>query len=264
MPHVGNGFCFYSFNDKAGLPVTLIDPPPCFIGVEQSSLSRALAFGDSFLGQYDPFLNNLFKDLGVRVQSVSTNWCFPSFEDDFTGPETHPSYEQCLVNRRFLRQIIDGRKIDKLFLAGSWNSVYKAGYIGQVAELIKEASSVGVSVVVLPAPQPYTSQAIAGYQKYILESNNESFDITEFEKLLADVGGDALSAQVGTTSNVTFINREDLFAGSGVFRKGGILVPYTLDGSHISLVGAEAIYSHFSRTKTYVEIKQMFESVATK
>ncbi|MEG5335672.1 hypothetical protein [Enterobacter ludwigii] len=51
--------------------------------------------------------------------------------------------------------------------------------------------------------------------------------------------------------NIFYINQDDMFNSNGLFVKDGYLVPYSLDGMHISLVGATEAYKHFSQSKDY-------------
>jgi len=97
MPLRDNGYCFYSFNDGQ----TNVDQKmgtDCYLG-EKLLKSSTLLFGDSFAGHNEPFFDKLFKTNQKSFQSITTNWCIASFTDNFTGPKSHLSYKQCLINR---------------------------------------------------------------------------------------------------------------------------------------------------------------------
>ena len=84
MPMISNGWCFYNIKDDHDLKVG-DDGLKCYIGTNKKEGQRALLFGDSFAGHNIPFWDSLGKKLNLSIHTISTNWCYPSLNNDFTG-----------------------------------------------------------------------------------------------------------------------------------------------------------------------------------
>lgn len=83
MPLSTNGWCFYSVDSEPSIPIL---PPGrrCRLG-RQDSVHGGLLIGDSFAGQYEPFWNQIARDNGLFIDSITTNWCYPSLSNNFSG-----------------------------------------------------------------------------------------------------------------------------------------------------------------------------------
>lgn len=53
-----------------------------------------------------------------------------------------------------------------------------------------------------------------------------------------------------------FIPKSELFDSNGLFDKQNYLVPYSLDGMHISLIGSLEAYRHFKENAGYIQLKK--------
>ena len=42
------------------------------------------------------------KKTDFSINSITTNWCFPSLNKDFTGPLSSRAFEQCIYNRNYM------------------------------------------------------------------------------------------------------------------------------------------------------------------
>ncbi|KDF45014.1 acyltransferase family protein [Enterobacter kobei] len=240
MPLRENGYCFYSFNDSQSLKVDRNAGTQCFLGVKTEK-AETLIFGDSFAGQYDPFWNFFAKEHNISIQSVSTNWCFPSFNEDYTGNKAHVAFKQCLENRMFLKDSIQQKKYKYLILASDWNAVYSKGYIEGFNRVVDLAVQNNIKVILVSAPTLYRKNPLNKFQRYILSDGD--LNIRDLE--VAENGNAYIAKKYLNNPDVFYISKEDLYNSTGLFVRGGYAVPYSLDGMHISLMGAIKSYEHF-------------------
>lgn len=246
MPLRENGYCFYSFNDSQSLKVDRRAGTQCYLG-DANKKAETLIFGDSFAGQFDPLWKNFAQKYNINLQSVSTNWCFPSFNDDYTGSKAHAAFKQCLENRRFLKDAIQNKKYKYLILASDWNAIYQQGYINDVKSVIDFALTNNIKIIIISAPVLYRKNPLNKFQRYILDGG----DLNINDLKLPEHGNNYVRQYLIDDPNIFYINQDDMFNSNGLFVKDGYLVPYSLDGMHISLVGATEAYKHFSQSKDY-------------
>lgn len=251
MPHRRNGYCFYSFKDDQSLKINKDSGKDCYLGSSKRS-TDILLFGDSFAGHSDPFWAQYAEDENVNIQSVSTNWCYPSFSKNFTGPKTHPAYSQCLLNRKFLKESIEKQKYNTLILGGSWNGILKTGYIDEVLDVVSYANKHGIKVIVMPTPPSYFKDPYNEFEKTILM--DVELDITRLRN--NDDGNSYISDKLKKMKDDIFINQESLFNENGLFEYYNIHVPYSLDGSHMSLLGSKKAYEHFLKSNDSYKIRK--------
>ena len=234
MPTRDNGYCFYSFNDNKSLSVSN-QGLKCIIGAKNIR-PKGLLFGDSFAGHYDPFLDEKKKKNGVSINSISTNWCFPSLSDSFTGPKSHKSYQQCLLNRKYLMDNLSSYEF--VVLSGRWSSVFTQGYQHEVIELIRYAKSIGVKVYIMASPTQYDVNV---YNRFMFSQwNGSKFNIEKYSTH-ADAAAKKMHSiftSLDIKGVVTFIPRNEIFDTSDTYTIDGIKVPYSLEGVHISREGA--------------------------
>ncbi len=243
MPHRGNGYCFYSFKNDNKLEVDARLATNCYLGDKNGSDSNILLFGDSFAGHYDPMLDRVFKDKHEFYQSVTTNWCYPSFSGGFVGPKTHPSFKQCLLNRKFLEESINQRRYKMIIFSASWDVLYEDNkdHYKDFTKVLERASEKGIKVIVLPSPHRYKKNPISNWERLVME-NEDKISIEKF--LVPNEGNMYLEKLASEFGNVSFIKQEEIFNKDGMFIYQGVKMPYTLDGLHISVIGSLAAYEN--------------------
>lgn len=246
MPLRENGYCFYSFNDSHSIKVDRSAGSQCFLG-NTSKRPEVLIFGDSFAGQYDPFWKSFALENNIELQSVSTNWCFPSLKNNYTGKKEHIAFKQCIENRKFLKESLEGKKFKYLILASDWNAVYAQGYINDVEDVINLATKNNIKVILLSAPTLYRKNPLNKFQRYILAGGE--LNINDLE--VSEPGNEYIKQHFGNKPNVLYIPKSDIFDLNGLFDKQNYLVPYSLDGMHISLIGSLEAYKHFKENAGY-------------
>jgi len=256
MAHRGNGYCFYSLHDKT-LKVDAALGQNCFLG-STASINEVdtLLFGDSFAGHNDPFWNEIFIKLDKTYQSVSTNWCTPSFTKNFTGPKSHNSYQQCLLNRDFLKKSISENKYKNIIFASSWNAVLHKGFIDDFLEVVSEATKQGIKVFVVATPTSYIRNPIQLLQRSIYL--HKPFDLSRYEREYQSNNyvNDLLSKKLKKYPNVYFIDRKMMFEKNNTFLFKTLDIPYSIDGKHISLIGATNAANYFINSPNYIDISK--------
>ena len=128
MPLTSNGWCMYSVDTIDSLAVGN-EGLDCRLGKDASPL-RGLLFGDSHAGHYSPFWHEVARHSGIAINAVATNWCYPSLDDDFTGPISSRAYPQCLINRNYLQRAISD--YDFVIFSGSWRSISEKNQLSGV------------------------------------------------------------------------------------------------------------------------------------
>lgn len=244
IPKIDNGWCFYSIDSIPSLQVG-DRGTQCYLGNKNSPVKGVL-FGDSFAGQYEPFWATLAESSGAAIQSITTNWCYPSLGKQFNGPLGSRAYQQCLHNRSYITRNMD--QYDFVVLSGEWANVQRQGRMQEVSELIALAASKTKLVIVMPSPKIFDRNVGDVYKKSILF--NLKFDINSIpaqRDQLAREANDALRRQAALYRNVRFIERDTIFQSHG--RPSDLstdMVPFSYDGGHISIHGSKSAAAQFS------------------
>ncbi|MDG1122943.1 MAG: acyltransferase family protein [Glaciecola sp.] len=258
MPFRHNGYCFYSFNDGQ----TQVDETlgsDCYLGDHsaQAPVTKTLLFGDSYAGHYEPFFDELFSAQNHLVQVISTNWCTPSLTDNYTGPKTHIAYRQCLLNRAYLKQHM--QQYNNLIIAGAWDDALYLGQLEDVKQVIASAASMQINVFIMPAPHRYKQNPLSYfYRRFYF---NQPFDINELDDndTLTTAANIRLSEIADQYPNVSFIKRSWLFTNNNTFTINEVAIPYSLDGKHISILGAKQSAKFFMEQTHYPMLMEKFD-----
>lgn len=246
LPRVNNGWCFYSIDSMRGLSYGA-DALNCFLGDKESNV-KAILFGDSHAGQYEPLWDKVGREAKISIHSVTTNWCYPALGEGFTGPPSSRAFKQCLFNRSYLKSNLKDYEI--AVFAGAWGDVQEKGKIEDSLRLIEYAASIVDLVIVMPSPKAFDSSPLKQYQRSLM--HGYEFDITKIpfardKKNL--VANEAIKRFAGNFENVLFVERDALFNVDGkpaAITSSG--VPFSLDGRHISILGSQAAASAFVRS----------------
>ena len=251
---VNNGWCFYSVDTISSLP-TGPAGVKCWLG-DKSGRSgvTGLLFGDSFAGQYEPFWDRVGSRAGIGVNAVTTNWCYPGFSQGFTGPKGSAAYEQCLYNRRYVKEHLAG--YDFVVLAGHWAQVAEQGLLQDVINGMDEIAATGKLVVVMPSPKLYDLNPLSAYKKSLMFGQPFSMATIGIERDdSARKANEAMRNAAAERDNIVYVERSDLFtAGGRLSDLDSRGIPFSLDGGHISIYGAKASANAFLRTAKYRDI----------
>lgn len=254
MPLPDNGWCFYGVDSSREL--TVGDKGlKCLLGAKGAS-QKAILFGDSYAGHNAPFWDVIGKDLSLEVNSVSTNWCFPSLLNDFTGPTSSRAYEQCLINRKYFLESLP--QYGLVVFAGSWGSIYEQGKMGGLYEAIALAASRSKLVVLMAAPTAFDVNVKYRYERSLFFG--AGFDASSLGRerdLVVRSANDELKKVSEQYKNVIYLSRESLFNVDG--NPSDVTadnVPYSLDGGHISVYGSLMSAHAFKGTSAYGDLKR--------
>jgi peptidoglycan/LPS O-acetylase OafA/YrhL len=254
MPLRNNGYCFYSFNDS----YSIVDKDvgsSCFLGSKVKNTSTLL-FGDSYAGHNEPFFDVIFKANNASFQSIVTNWCTPSLTDNFTGPKSHLAYKQCLINRSYLKNNM--HKYKNIIFAGSWDSVLSKSQFEDVESVIEKSANLGVNVFIMAAPQRYQNNPLRDfYRNLYFDIQLEKNTSTSKDTLMVE-GNLRLKKISEKYNNVHFIGRELLYSKQNTFKINELVIPYSLDGGHISILGSKYSAKYFMSKDKYKEIISEF------
>lgn len=247
MPNRDNGYCFYNVDGESA-PIISMEKSVCKLGVK-SLKPKGLLFGDSFAGHYEPFVDEVAKKLGISVDSVTTNWCFPSLTDSTNGTKTRVAYKQCLLNREYLKDNIS--KYDFVIFSGIWFDLYRKGYQNEIVDVIKYAKSKGLKVYVMASPTQYDINVFANFiaagvndLPFRLKGNSNKKD-DDTQKM------DIIFSQLEQDGYIKFIKKDDIFDESDSYHYNGIEIPYSLDGAHISVDSSLMAAKQFIETGVY-------------
>ena len=255
LPRMTNGWCFYDVNSNENLSVGS-EGLECLRGKKGASI-KGLLFGDSFAGHYGPFWDQLGKEVSAEINSVTTNWCYPSTNAVIYGDVTSRSYEQCLINRKFFMDNVSS--YDFVVLSGSWKHIYASGQMQGVYDAIDYAAEQTKLVIVMASPTYFDVNVKNMYARSMLF--NLDFDISDFSKT-GDVEAIAANSEIEEFSsqydNVFYIDRSSIFNAYGdpseVTEEN---IPYSFDQhGHISVYGSKMAAMAFARSNRYRELAE--------
>lgn len=254
MPTRRNGWCFNDFDKKnSHLPGESI--AVCELLVEHESGKHGLLFGDSFAAHYEPLWKQALSGFGHKLSAMTTNWCYPSMNQAFIGQKTHPSYQQCLINRKLL--VNSAEQYDFIILAGHWQKVAAAGRMEEVHQLADYLTGMGVAVILMASPTIYDVDVLKRYRFSRL--NGLPFDIQsvskEADNRVVELN-DELERFTHQRDSMYMATREDLFSLNGTSQEiSADGIPYSLDGRHLSVYGAIQAVPTFMRSDVMARLR---------
>lgn len=257
FPRIDNGWCFYSVDNLPALSVGA-KGLQCQLG-DRASKVRGLLFGDSFAGQYEPLWNQVGLENKLSITPVTTNWCFPSLNEEFVGPKSSRAFAQCLYNRKYLALNVEPYQF--VVLGADWGEVLANKKMdGAYAVIDHLAPKVGV-VVIMASPKRFDLNVMDAYRKSVWWG--DPFDVrqTPARKDLAAVEANRLLENYSKKyHNVVFVDRASLFSVHGktsdVTAEG---VPFSFDGEHISIHGSKTAAATFLLSGKFAEFSHLLK-----
>jgi len=233
LPRRENGWCFYSIDTNPELSLGS-EGQSCYLGKKSGSL-RGLLFGDSFAGMYEPFWDTVGKNIDASINSITTNWCTPSFTNHYYWPAETRAAEQCLLNRQFAQENIENYEF--IILAGAWAMIERGNEIADVKELaLRLANEFDKKVIIMPQPENFSRPSVmrAVYMQGKLENADDEAIALQINKAFEELAR--------ANNNIFYISRELLFNEA---KRSDTGVPYSLDGQHISLYASLEVGESF-------------------
>lgn len=258
MPQINNGSCFYNVSGLKALQLGDAGLK-CHVGEEESEF-KAVIFGDSFAGHYEPFWDVVGKRASMDVLAVTTNWCYPSFTEGFTGRISDRSYSQCLYNREYVSKSFD--EFDLVILAGNWGAVKMQDRLNEVIDVANAITDAGGKVVIMASPVIFDVNVKAKYERSLWL--NQVFDVKKYPRskdVIASEANRALEDAVSGNPGIIFLKRESLFNIDGIASDvTSDNVPYSVDGSHLSRYGSKAAAYSFIDSEQFNDLTALMES----
>jgi peptidoglycan/LPS O-acetylase OafA/YrhL len=249
IPQINNGWCFYSVETIKGLSLGE-DALKCSIGTKSNAKYKGLLFGDSFAGQYEPFWDEIGKKNNFQIDSITTNWCYPSLNKGFSGPLSSKSYGQCLFNREFF--VENYRKYDFIILGGNWFDMLRRNELDEVLNLIKTLTTDAKLIIVMPSPKQYDQNPWDSYSKqFLFETKFDIKKVPAKKDSIAQRANDRLLDESVNYSNVIFLKRDTIFQGDEVSTDG---LPLSAEGLHLSIYGSKYIFDKFKQQTEYSDL----------
>ncbi|PSU05919.1 acyltransferase [Photobacterium aquimaris] len=255
------GYCFGS----PGSGLSSADYLTCQIG-KKSNDPKVLLFGDSFAGEYEPTLSVLGKKNNISILAITTNSCFPSFTKNFHFPKSHVGYSQCMMNRKFVEN--NYKKFKLIFISGRWDEFFKDGYdySNDTIKMINKITRDGVKVVYLPNPTIYKKNIRNDYISSVIKGDSLTEDVINKENDIVDNNyvnkiEKKLRLLSKTNNNFIYISKSELYKHD-FFIRDGKLIPYSADGGHISILGAEELASEIINEKSKSKITNLLEQTS--
>ena len=253
MPTRANGWCFNDF-DKRSKTEPSQDIALCSLLEKDTAVKRGLLFGDSFAAHYEPLWKNALQTRNVQLDSMTTNWCYPSISREFIGKKTHRSYQQCLINRQLLEDT--AAEYDFIIIAGHWQKVAAAGRMSDIKELVEFLSSKEISVILMASPTIYDVDVLKRYR--FSELNGLSFDLATVSKQADAVVrqlNDDLKDIAEERETVYMVTRLDLFGNhESLMEISEDNIPYSLDGRHLSVFGSMQSASSLTDSAIFLDL----------
>jgi peptidoglycan/LPS O-acetylase OafA/YrhL len=251
-----NGYCFTESGSKSnkGDQKNL----SCVIG-DTSIKPKVLSFGDSFMGHYEPLLDKIASDLGISILSLTTGSCFPSFSNSDHWPTGNERIAQCIMNRKFLEDNFDD--FDTVIISSRWDEFYidNQDYSNEVYKLVNFLTKEGINVIFLPVPTIFNEFIGMRYKESII--NSEQFKIDTFSiNIKLDqynrLKSSELRDKLLSNKRFRYISKE-LFFPKDTFIYKGQVVPFSSDGGHISILGAEEVWNIINKNGIYDQLKTL-------
>lgn len=234
MPNRENGFCFYSVGVFSN-PVSKLSGINCKLDRTRNQEEyNLLHFGDSFAGSYDPFLEMVGEKIGANINSVSTNYCFAQFNDDFPGRATSKGYSQCMINREFLIDEIEN--FDGLILSGHWALIHEKEQLLKFIEFINQIS-IKNKVIIMLSPPLYEQQDLS---RRIWDSKTKlRFSERDVTRRIANK---ILIKELNSNSSILFLDPSSNYLNDMCISD---CYPISSDGEHLSIYGSYEIGKYF-------------------
>ncbi len=245
LASLDNGWCFYSVDTNKTLEVGE-QGLDCSVG-DKSQQPKALLFGDSFAGMYEPFWDGAGKLLSLNINSITTNWCYPTFSKEYPWVGADRAYEQCLYNRKYLQENIE--KYEVIIFSAANHLLVNSDLFEDYLSFLEQVSETDKIIILMPQPVVYERNSVLR-SVYL----NGRLEIDVHDENVAIKSNRMLKSLSDRHGNVFFISRTMMFGGqdNGLTTEG---IPYSLDGGHISIYGSTKAYENFQANRSLVQLE---------
>lgn len=250
MARQSYGYCFTPSGSKSNIGDK--NNLNCFIHKENPN-KRVLSIGSSFMGHYEPFVQEIAHLEGFTVQSLTTGSCFPSFTESDHYPKGNERIAQCIMNRKFAENHIDD--FDLFIMSTRWDEFFinNEDYSHETFAMIERILERGKKVIFLPVPKIYEDNVGIHLKNSLIQSDN--FDISKFKINTKKENynlqkSQELKERFSGRDGFLYLEREWLFPNDDFVWEDKI-IPYSSDGGHISIVGAKQAFKNIVESGIY-------------
>ncbi len=250
-----NGWCFYNVDSLSTLSIGQAGLG-CLLG-DRTAPRRALLVGDSFAGHFEPFWDTVGRQLGLRIESISTNWCFPSSGDRYTGPATSRALDQCRFNRKHVAENMG--QFEVIIVAADWRNVLKQDMMADATQFIRDAAKAARWVIVMPTPKRFDRDSFRKMQRdWFFGGVVNIRAVSSEEDTHAQAGNSVVRAFCGSLANVVFLDREQVFQVDGVPTDlTRDQLTYSVDGRHLSVHGSLSAAKEFVNSSSFAQLRTL-------
>jgi SGNH domain (fused to AT3 domains) len=209
---------------------------------KDTAATKALLFGDSFAGQWEPFWNKVGAKTGLNIHAVSTNWCFPALSDDFTGPKTIRDVDQCKLNCNWVRQ--NAGFCDVIILGGRWSDINGQGLDQDVLDYVAfRQSSTDARIIIMASPPALNRVTV---EEFVATGKGIIDAVDALNAAIQTVQSNFVKL-AASRKRVFYFSEDTLFGpdGANQWRFTADGYRYSLDGMHVSIYGAVASADDF-------------------
>lgn len=255
MPTRKNGWCFNDY-DKKDNRLPSKEEAVCTLVESEEGEKRGLLIGDSFAGHFEPLWKTVATERNIGMDVMTTNWCYPSTNENFIGLKSHTSYQQCLINRKMMPSLFT--QYDFIVIGGHWKKIGKASLMGDINNFAEEVLKRERPIIIMASPTIFDVNVLKRYR--FSKLNNIEFDITSVpqagDRQISKLNSD-LKQFSDQNNGVYFIERKDLFNNKGMYSEvSEDNIPLSLDGRHLSIYGSLNAAASFLKSKKFEELKE--------
>ena len=175
-------------------------------------------------------------------------------DDSFPGVKTSRAFEQCKFNREFLYKNMS--KYDYLIFSGHWKNVINKNQLDSFDELLMKANELNIPIVIMASPYSFDYNVGNEYKRAVWLNYPFKLGANDANDLTTIKSNESIRLIAKKYSNTIFLSRDDLYSKNHVTSDG---YPYSLDGSHISILGSKASASYFEETPKFQKLKNQFK-----
>lgn len=253
MASAQNGWCFRNVESLNDLQKARVHGV-CAIGDPAAGMQLTL-LGDSFAGQYEPFWDVIGKSSSIKIESITSSWCYPALSSDFPGPIGSNADKYCQKLRSDFRGSINARGV--VVVGASWGALYTSSRLDNAIAFIEARRQQGLKTVVMPSPTQFDVNPNVAYSESVL--HEMPFDIESLSRHLDSDSKKARAIIDGLCSkspDIFCIKYQDLFLGNAdradVLEDGR---PVSYDGKHVGIEGARFSARNFMASPRYAELQ---------
>lgn len=105
----------------------------CVFGDLAAVPTRVLMFGDSHVGNYSPFWNQIAKKYGFSLKIVDVGLCYPLIDTIGHNPSSRKNFYNPELCRQQIKLISESyQKYDLIIIAGQWNAYLSPADLGGI------------------------------------------------------------------------------------------------------------------------------------